>query len=38
MNEMMSKGTREQVDRITQTFLPMKKIDIEKLREAYQEK
>ncbi|HPS92780.1 MAG TPA: VOC family protein [Methanothrix sp.] len=35
MNEMMKNGSREQIDRLTQAFLPMKKIDIEKLKEAY---
>ena len=35
MNEMMEKGTREQIDRVTQAFLPMKKLDIQKLKEAY---
>src|SRR5687768_9514453 len=38
LQEMMTKGTREQVDRVTQTFLPMKKLDIKKLEEAYEEK
>jgi predicted 3-demethylubiquinone-9 3-methyltransferase (glyoxalase superfamily) len=36
MDEMMQKGTREQIDRITQAFLPMKKLDIAKLRKAYE--
>jgi predicted 3-demethylubiquinone-9 3-methyltransferase (glyoxalase superfamily) len=36
MDEMMSKGTREQIDRLTQAFLPMKKLDIAKLNQAYQ--
>lgn len=36
MDEMMSKGTPEQVDRVTQAFLPMKKLDIKKLEEAYE--
>lgn len=35
MDEMMSKGTREQIDRLTQAFLPMKKLDIQKMQEAY---
>lgn len=35
MNEMMSKGTSEQVDRVTKAFLQMKKFDIAKLQEAY---
>jgi predicted 3-demethylubiquinone-9 3-methyltransferase (glyoxalase superfamily) len=38
MNEMMSRGTREQIDRITQAFLPMKKLDIAQLKKAYEEK
>lgn len=38
MNEMMSKGTREQIDRVTQAFLPMKKFDIAKLEQAYEGK
>jgi predicted 3-demethylubiquinone-9 3-methyltransferase (glyoxalase superfamily) len=36
MDEMMSKGTPEQIDRLTQAFLPMKKLDIAKLRQAYE--
>jgi predicted 3-demethylubiquinone-9 3-methyltransferase (glyoxalase superfamily) len=36
MDEMMQKGTREQIDRITQAFLPMKKLDIAKLRKAFE--
>ncbi len=35
MNEMMSKGTPEQIDRLTQVFLLMKKFDIAKLKQAY---
>ena len=35
MGEMMSNGTREQIDRVTQAFLPMKKFDIAKLQAAY---
>jgi predicted 3-demethylubiquinone-9 3-methyltransferase (glyoxalase superfamily) len=38
MNEMMSKGTRKQIDRVTQAFLPMKKLDIAKLKQAYEGK
>lgn len=37
MGEMMEKGSREQVDRLTKTFLQMKKFDISKLKEAYEE-
>ena len=36
MNEMMRTGSREQIDRVTQAFLPMKKLDIAKLRAAYE--
>ncbi len=36
MEQMLRKGTREQVDRVVQTFMPMKKFDIEKLRAAYE--
>jgi predicted 3-demethylubiquinone-9 3-methyltransferase (glyoxalase superfamily) len=35
LHEMLSNGTREQVDRVTQTFLPMKKIVIADLENAY---
>jgi predicted 3-demethylubiquinone-9 3-methyltransferase (glyoxalase superfamily) len=35
MDEMLIQGTREQIDRLTQAFLPMKKFDIAKLKEAY---
>jgi len=38
MGEMMAKGTPEQIDRVTQAFLPMKKFDIAKLQEAYDRK
>lgn len=37
MGEMMSRGTREQVDRLTQASLPMKKLDIQALKKAYEE-
>jgi predicted 3-demethylubiquinone-9 3-methyltransferase (glyoxalase superfamily) len=37
MDDMMRNGTREQVDRLTQAFLPMKKIDIAELKKAYEE-
>lgn len=36
LDQMMSKGTAEQIDRVTQAFLPMKKFDLEKLRRAYE--
>jgi predicted 3-demethylubiquinone-9 3-methyltransferase (glyoxalase superfamily) len=35
MGEMIAKGTPEQIDRVTQAFLPMKKFDIEILQKAY---
>lgn len=35
MGEMMAKGTPEQIARVTQAFLPMKKFDLAKLRQAY---
>jgi predicted 3-demethylubiquinone-9 3-methyltransferase (glyoxalase superfamily) len=38
LDDMLSKGTREQIDRVTQAFLPMKKFDIAKLKEAYEGK
>lgn len=38
MDEMMSNGTPEQVERVTKAFLAMKKFDIEKLKEAYEGK
>jgi predicted 3-demethylubiquinone-9 3-methyltransferase (glyoxalase superfamily) len=38
MGEMMSRGTPEQIDRITQAFLPMKKFDVAKLKAAYEGK
>jgi predicted 3-demethylubiquinone-9 3-methyltransferase (glyoxalase superfamily) len=38
MEEMMNNGTREQIDRLTQAFLPMKKLEIAKLRKAYEGK
>ncbi|GEP96136.1 VOC family protein [Chitinophaga cymbidii] len=38
MEEMFRNGTREQIDRLTEAFMPMKKLDIAKLIEAYREK
>jgi predicted 3-demethylubiquinone-9 3-methyltransferase (glyoxalase superfamily) len=35
IGEMMKNGTREQIDRITQAFLPMKKFDLATLQKAY---
>ena len=36
MDDMMREGSPEQVNRITQAFLPMKKLNISKLREAFE--
>jgi predicted 3-demethylubiquinone-9 3-methyltransferase (glyoxalase superfamily) len=38
LGEMMTNGTREQVDRVTQAFLPMKKFDLAELQKAYEGK
>ena len=38
MGEMMGKGTREQVDRVTQAFLKMKKFDIAALQKTFDNK
>jgi predicted 3-demethylubiquinone-9 3-methyltransferase (glyoxalase superfamily) len=38
IGEMMKNGTREQIDRITQAFLPMKKMDLATLQRAYEGK
>ena len=38
MEEMLTRGTREQIDRVTQAFMPMKKLDIAKIKEAYNKK
>lgn len=38
IGQMMKNGTREQIDRITQAFLPMKKFDIATLQKAYEGK
>lgn len=35
LSEMMSHGTPEQLDRVTQAFLPMKKFDLAELERAY---
>jgi predicted 3-demethylubiquinone-9 3-methyltransferase (glyoxalase superfamily) len=37
MDEMMSKGTPEQIARVTQAFLQMKKFIISDLQKAYEE-
>jgi len=36
MEEMLRSSSQAQVDRVTQAFLPMKKLDIEKIRRAYE--
>ncbi len=36
MDDMMSKGTPEQIDRVTRAFLPMKKFDLAALKKAYE--
>jgi predicted 3-demethylubiquinone-9 3-methyltransferase (glyoxalase superfamily) len=36
MGEMMTKGTPEQIARVTEAFLPMKKFDIAVLKQAYE--
>lgn len=38
MDEMMRCGTQEQIARVTQAFLPMKKLDLAALRRAYEGK
>lgn len=38
MHEMLQNGTRDQVDRVTQAFLPMKKLEIAPLQKAYEGK
>jgi predicted 3-demethylubiquinone-9 3-methyltransferase (glyoxalase superfamily) len=35
MDEMMTKGTPEQVVAVTRAFMPMKKFDLEKVRKAF---
>lgn len=36
--EMLSKGSAEQVDRVTKAFMPMKKLVIDELKKAYEDK
>lgn len=38
MDKMMTEGSREQKDRVTEAFLKMKKFDIKKLEEAFEDK
>jgi predicted 3-demethylubiquinone-9 3-methyltransferase (glyoxalase superfamily) len=35
LEKMMRSGTQEQIDRVTQAFLPMKKLDIAKIKAAF---
>jgi predicted 3-demethylubiquinone-9 3-methyltransferase (glyoxalase superfamily) len=37
LDDMMGKGTPEQINRVTQAFLKMKKFDIESLKQAYEQ-
>lgn len=37
VNDMLANGTPEQIDRITQAFMPMKKLDIARLEAAYRD-
>jgi predicted 3-demethylubiquinone-9 3-methyltransferase (glyoxalase superfamily) len=37
MDEMMSQGTSEQIGRIAEAFLKMKKFDLAELKRAYRE-
>jgi predicted 3-demethylubiquinone-9 3-methyltransferase (glyoxalase superfamily) len=37
MDEMMSQGTPEQIQRVTEAFLAMKKFDLERLKQAYEQ-
>lgn len=36
LDKMLEKGTREQVERVTQAFLPMKKLDLATIRKAFE--
>lgn len=38
MEEMFTNGSREQIDRVAKAFMPMKKLDIAKLKKAYEGK
>lgn len=37
MDEMMKKGSKEQIERVTQAFLKMKKFDLAELKRAYEQ-
>lgn len=36
MNDLLSRGTQKQINAVTEAFLPMKKLDIEKLEHAWE--
>jgi predicted 3-demethylubiquinone-9 3-methyltransferase (glyoxalase superfamily) len=36
LHHMLSEGTRDQVDRVTQAFLPMKKLEVAELQKVYE--
>ena len=38
MHKMLEEGSPEQVARVTQTFLPMKKLDVAAIERAYESK
>jgi predicted 3-demethylubiquinone-9 3-methyltransferase (glyoxalase superfamily) len=38
MEEQMIKGSKEQVARVMEAFMPMKKLDAQKLRDAFEGK
>jgi len=38
LREMLTNGTREQIDRVTQAFLPMKKLEVVELQKVYEGK
>ncbi|OQP68282.1 VOC family protein [Niastella populi] len=38
MNDVFTNGSQQQIDRVTQAFLPMKKLDIATLKKAYEGK
>jgi predicted 3-demethylubiquinone-9 3-methyltransferase (glyoxalase superfamily) len=37
LGEMLGRGTPEQINRVTQAFLPMKKFDLARLKQAYEQ-
>lgn len=36
LSELLSMGTKEQIDAVTQTYLPMRKLDLEKIERAWE--